>query len=395
MADAANPAPAAGAAGFGLGFFDKAIQFVLIYFIISGILKPQTAPPSQTPPDPIDPSSEATVAAPVYKDSNPLFSMIGAESPKIPVFPTHDSLGRPLPHHTCIYKKDAKFNLDVYLSFKETLDSHDSDLSPIFHQEQIPFDWIKDSPSVSELDLNITLTESLQRNESSLYAHVYFTVANSSIHLPPFHPDYDPYFEFSKHIPLVVYKKRPKKKNAKLLLEKSDKNDSVVPDEGISEDLTYIPYWKPSLVLSLVLGLPDSFPRNAIPPSIVQHLNFVNNNGTHFYPLLYHDDFWVLSKHLITINETVSSVPLHIKYAHIPFWKWSIQLNMEAQNKANMQLGASSDHENDAIKEIFTDTNPWLLGITVIVSILHMVFDMLAFKNDVQFWRKVGLNHIY
>lgn len=392
MADAANAAPGAGAGGWGLGFLDKAFQFVLIYFIISGVLKPQTAPPSQqTPAAPIDASSEATVAAPVYKDSNPLMSLIGAESPRIPVFPTHDSLGRPLPPHSCIYSKDTRFNLDVYLSPKETLDSHDRELSPIFHHENIPFDWHKDTTTVSELLVNISLSESIKRNESSLYAHVYFTIAHSSIHLPPFHPDYDPFFVFSKHVPLVVYKKRPKKKNTKLLLEKNDFNDSVVADEVISEDTTYLPYWKPSLVLSLVLGLPDRFPRNAIPPSVIQHLDFVNNNGTHFYPLVYHDDFWVLSKHLIIINDTLSTVPLHIKYAHIPFWKWSIQMNMDAQNKANMQLGASSDHENDAMKEIFTDTNPWLLGVTVVVSLLHMVFDMLAFKNDIHFWRKVEL----
>lgn len=27
------------------------------------------------------------------------------------------------------------------------------------------------------------------------------------------------------------------------------------------------------------------------------------------------------------------------------------------------------------------DTNPWLLALTAVVTILHSVFDMLAFKN--------------
>ena len=31
--------------------------------------------------------------------------------------------------------------------------------------------------------------------------------------------------------------------------------------------------------------------------------------------------------------------------------------------------------------------NPYFLGITFFVSILHSVFDMLAFKNDIGFWR--------
>jgi len=33
------------------------------------------------------------------------------------------------------------------------------------------------------------------------------------------------------------------------------------------------------------------------------------------------------------------------------------------------------------------DTNPYLLGITFVVSILHSVFDFLAFKNDIAFWK--------
>ncbi len=40
------------------------------------------------------------------------------------------------------------------------------------------------------------------------------------------------------------------------------------------------------------------------------------------------------------------------------------------------------------IKETLLDSNPWLLGTTVVVTILHMIFEMLAFKSDVGHWRK-------
>ncbi|KAK3105524.1 hypothetical protein LTR53_018267, partial [Teratosphaeriaceae sp. CCFEE 6253] len=42
----------------------------------------------------------------------------------------------------------------------------------------------------------------------------------------------------------------------------------------------------------------------------------------------------------------------------------------------------------ELIKETLLDTNPWLLGTTVIVSMLHMIFELLAFKSDVGHWRK-------
>ncbi|KAK3094049.1 hypothetical protein FSP39_023443, partial [Pinctada imbricata] len=35
----------------------------------------------------------------------------------------------------------------------------------------------------------------------------------------------------------------------------------------------------------------------------------------------------------------------------------------------------------------FLETNPYLLALTVIVSIVHSVFEFLAFKNDIQFWK--------
>jgi hypothetical protein len=48
----------------------------------------------------------------------------------------------------------------------------------------------------------------------------------------------------------------------------------------------------------------------------------------------------------------------------------------------------TSDKETDMIREMLKETSPWLLGVTFVVSMLHMILDVLAFKNDVQFWRK-------
>lgn len=45
------------------------------------------------------------------------------------------------------------------------------------------------------------------------------------------------------------------------------------------------------------------------------------------------------------------------------------------------------DDDQDSIKQALLETNPILLGVTVAVSLLHTVFEFLAFKNDIQFWR--------
>ena len=43
--------------------------------------------------------------------------------------------------------------------------------------------------------------------------------------------------------------------------------------------------------------------------------------------------------------------------------------------------GDGLDEDQDSLKEAMIDTNPYLLGITLIVSIVHSVFEFLAFKN--------------
>ncbi|VDL59291.1 unnamed protein product [Hymenolepis diminuta] len=45
------------------------------------------------------------------------------------------------------------------------------------------------------------------------------------------------------------------------------------------------------------------------------------------------------------------------------------------------------DRDIEDIQSVFTETNLSLLITTIIVSVFHLFFDFLAFKNDVQFWR--------
>ena len=49
--------------------------------------------------------------------------------------------------------------------------------------------------------------------------------------------------------------------------------------------------------------------------------------------------------------------------------------------------GGGDGSEVEMIKEVLLDTNIYLLGTTVAVSILHMIFEMLAFKSDVSHFR--------
>lgn len=43
----------------------------------------------------------------------------------------------------------------------------------------------------------------------------------------------------------------------------------------------------------------------------------------------------------------------------------------------------------DMIKEMLVDNSPYYLAVTFTVSILHSLFEFLAMKNDVMFWRNL------
>lgn len=45
------------------------------------------------------------------------------------------------------------------------------------------------------------------------------------------------------------------------------------------------------------------------------------------------------------------------------------------------------EKEVNELKRVFLEGNPYFLMLTFLVSMLHSVFDALAFKNDIGFWK--------
>ena len=55
--------------------------------------------------------------------------------------------------------------------------------------------------------------------------------------------------------------------------------------------------------------------------------------------------------------------------------------------RVQRNMGTMGDNDSDEIKRVLTEGNPIFLALTFCVSLLHSVFDLLAFKNDIGFWR--------
>ncbi|ONM62732.1 Transmembrane CLPTM1 family protein [Zea mays] len=107
-----------------------------------------------------------------------------------------------------------------------------------------------------------------------------------------------------------------------------------------------------------------------------------------YYPTVFFNEFWLLRDKLIALNESVKELPLNLEVGPISMTKWQFFLQIEQSFQVHRSYGSMLEGEADELKRVFLEGNPYLLGLTMIVSLLHSLFDFLAFKNDIQFWNK-------
>lgn len=120
-------------------------------------------------------------------------------------------------------------------------------------------------------------------------------------------------------------------------------------------------------------------------PQMKEYVN-ITKDGLHYYPILFYNEFSLLKEYYIPINETISDVPIQFYYDSMSFQRFQFQSQMEFMWGMQESWGLAVEDEFDEMKRIVLETNPWLLGLTMGVSLLHSVFDFLAFKNDIVFW---------
>jgi hypothetical protein len=161
------------------------------------------------------------------------------------------------------------------------------------------------------------------------------------------------------------------------------------------------------------------------------------SGGAHSYgylPSLYVDEIGLTSEKYLHLNHTITDVPLRITldtlspqrhrlmsvlerrcvgpncvcfvsygsvnrpsfpYANVPsspplLFLPSLIFPMPF-NKNSLKDQSSLGFEKsdiDDVRRLISDTNVILLGITVLASVLHLLFEFLTFKSDVDFWKK-------
>ncbi|GHP06447.1 hypothetical protein PPROV_000519200 [Pycnococcus provasolii] len=223
--------------------------------------------------------------------------------------------------------------------------------------------------------------------------------------------------------------------------EESDGNVGYKEEGGVKGDAKPThryrlrTYYQPNVTFSIVYDETNFRSGADIAPQVGAFMEI--DPVTRLYkPVVYHNDFWTFrSHHVGPLNAThfapmtKAVPPITVSIGTMTLFRWQMQINMDHSLKMQRQMRAGSmmfkplgseppfrpveyesevapnaefelvkgedvmwNHESESMKRIFADTNPYYLALTMTVSLLHTVFDFLAFKNDVSFWREKNKN---
>ncbi|GME27795.1 Cleft lip and palate transmembrane 1 [Neofusicoccum parvum] len=250
-----------------------------------------------------------------------------------------------------------------------------------------------------EIDTTIKVPKEVQAG-GPIWAH--FFVGQTGRTLDPSAPTFDPSKAYHFAYPLTqrLPKKKVKKTKNLLASGNEDEHEELEPEPEVPGQL--VNYYHPNFTMSFI---PDSgvqkYPQ--LHPALRSQIQLESTgardssgqNGW-YYPILFVNTFWQLKDHMIELNSTTQEIPLHITLNQQKNWLFSIVASIDANVKSNQAQAAAnpgqmtaggSGEEFEDFKRILIDSNAYLLATTGVVTILHMIFEMLAFKNDVSHWR--------
>ena len=233
------------------------------------------------------------------------------------------------------------------------------------------------------------------QNNGTLRAHMF--VALSGYPLDPTAKDYDQTkaYRFSRLLNQYRLKKKVVKTKNLLSSTSEESKEDMTPVDDTAK--TYASYYHSNFTLSFI---PNSGVQTypSMHPAARQYVQLESTgardasgqNGW-YYPILFMNTFWQLKDHMTELNSTVKTLPLHVNVNNLANWKFSIYASMDESMKQAQRNAASGSSmtasgdgsEFEELKRVLVDTNIYLLSTTAIVSVFHMVFEMLAFKSDV------------
>lgn len=271
--------------------------------------------------------------------------------------------------HTCLKSsllRNPKLELFLFTSVRENPSSRDVSLL----LEKKKYDY--NEPIDETIKLNIPYKT---RMNGTLFLHM-FIIAQRFNHKW----DWDSLASHRNEHEIKVYRKVPLTRYA----IPPDRTFNLLGEEkGQQSNRRPVTHVK-SLVEFNMLTEVEKFPRLEIPYELYNYFRITSKNE--FLPIVTYNMLNDRHTFLKEIKSDTHEIEIQFKYSTISYGKLRLMLHVEASFKNIAQMGFS-DKEIDDVKSMFADTHLYVFLTTMIVSFVHLLFDFLAFKNDVSFWK--------
>ncbi|KAK9768799.1 hypothetical protein K7432_000317 [Basidiobolus ranarum] len=280
-------------------------------------------------------------------------------------------------YHKQYWPVDKTFDVSVYTSTKPKFTAFKS-VKPIWTLHGLSYE---DSERVTEIE--VKLPRSTQNN-GTLYGHIFVYDSNASPDDTA--PNFDS-LRLSQTVSLTKYSPKLLNDTRNLLSGTQEANPVSETTEG-----PIITHWKPSLFVELVIDRTE-YPFNHIPADIHQHMLFIQTKEYPYLPILSVNEFGHRREQLLPVEakeQGVLRMPLKLHFKRVNLGMFRLHrmlgntLDLLSSPQAQIQI---SDKEVDNLRQMFFEVNPTLLAVTLLASMLHLLFDFLAFKSDISHWR--------
>jgi len=288
--------------------------------------------------------------------------------------------GRPYQTVGPAWAEGSLFTATVYLSLSPRTGGRDKDLVKLWKVKDVPFSATESREKLINLTESVApkpFWDALARNKT-LYAIFKFTNQQNKQSV---------WAETS----MVKFVQQAPPKRKYYLVKDWPVLGSFVPDEEeeiihtpASKTLYTVGYWKPIASGRLVADW-TSWPLQTTPQTVLHFLRS-SGNSRDYLPVAYTSQLGMTKEKLVQVNVTNSQLPLEIQVGPMSLSRWQFYAHMEETLRVQKSFGAT-EKDIDDLRHMLTETDPILLGVTMIVSLCHILLDVLAFKSDISFWQ--------
>lgn len=281
-----------------------------------------------------------------------------------------------------LFPNGSALDLYVFISESKKFTDFENKEALIWRKNNLIYgDWYGGSSGDGTYVLKSQIsTSNAVQNNGSIYLHVYMMKHGTS----PKHLEFGTYNVRQ----LNKFKRRRYTKTKNLLTgETSATPEEVLKAETLKEEV--VSHWHPNLTINLVTDQ-TNWAQGAVPPPLNEYIEFVDG-GAQYKPVIYFNDFWNMLRDYQPINSSVKTLDLELTFQPLSLFKWQMYTAQSMRNKWTSSMfgdnfAEEEDEDQDSVKEALLETPAYLLILTAVVSVLHSVFELLAFKNDIQFW---------